>query len=312
MEKDPPARRCRRHGGLVPVGGVILFLLVAYMVSTWTQDRGEGQRRVLPALAGNASPDQELQIIDSQRSQRSKRNCHDCGHESRKGAGNECLAHERERGRVGASPLAERDPGRLHITRRQMAFALALAVVAILATIFTVNSVKAGAQSFPAVVTTSKVYDLNFTNNGMVSAVLVKVGDRVKPGQILATQADSSLQTQLAADEATVKADREVLVQAGSPALTAAQFEQDNLQAQQAQTALNNANAALAVGGSFGKGQRGCGPIGRHIRTVTGTPRTAPRTRKHAPTDPSRPTPALREFSCRRPSRPSPTARTCN
>ena len=160
-------------------------------------------------------------------------------------------------GSGGASPLSERDPGRLHITRRQMVFALALCVVAILATIFTVNSVTAGAQSFPAVVTTSKVFDLNFTNNGMVSAVLVKVGDRVKPGQVLATQGDSSLQTQLAADEATVKADREVLVQAGSPDLTAAQVEQDNLQVQQAQTALNNAGAALQSAEASGKANVG-------------------------------------------------------
>ena len=138
-----------------------------------------------------------------------------------------------------------------------MAFALALAVLAILATIFTVNSVTAGAQSFPAVVTTSKVYDLNFTNNGMVSAVLVKVGDRVKPGQVLATQDDSSLQTQLAADEATVKADREVLVQAGSPDLTAAQLEQDNLQVQQAQTALNNAEVAVQSAEASGKANVG-------------------------------------------------------
>lgn len=160
-------------------------------------------------------------------------------------------------GSGGASPLSERVPGRLHITRRQMVFALALCVVAILATIFTVNSVTAGAQSFPAVVTTSKVFDLNFTNNGMVSAVLVKVGDRVKPGQVLATQGDSSLQTQLAADEATVKADREVLVQAGSPDLTAAQVEQDNLQVQQAQTALNNAGAALQSAEASGKANVG-------------------------------------------------------
>jgi multidrug efflux pump subunit AcrA (membrane-fusion protein) len=151
------------------------------------------------------------------------------------------------------NPLSERDPGRLHITRRQMAFALALAVVAILATVFTVNSVTAGAQSFPAVVTASKVYDLNFTNNAMVSAVLAKVGDRVKSGQILATQDDVSLQTQLAADQATVKADREVLVQAGSPNLTAAQLQQDTLQVQQAQTALSNANAALATAEVSGK-----------------------------------------------------------
>jgi multidrug efflux pump subunit AcrA (membrane-fusion protein) len=151
------------------------------------------------------------------------------------------------------NPLSERDPGRLHITRRQMAFALALAVVAILATVFTVSSVTAATQSFPAVVTASKVYDLNFTNNATVSAVLVKVGDRVKSGQILATQEDASLQTQLAADQATVKADREVLVQAGSPNLTAAQLQQDALQVQQAQTALSNANAALTSAEASGK-----------------------------------------------------------
>lgn len=154
---------------------------------------------------------------------------------------------------VGASPLAERDPGRLHITRRQMAFAAALSVLAVLAAIFTVHSVEAGAKSFPAVVSTSKVYDLNFTNDGTVTAVQVKVGDRVKQGQVLATQSDSSLQTQLAADEATVKADREVLIQAGAPNLTAAQLEQDNLQVQQAQTALSNAQAALQSAQGSGK-----------------------------------------------------------
>ncbi len=155
------------------------------------------------------------------------------------------------------NPLAERDPGRLHITRRQIAFAVALSVVAILATVFTVNSVTAGAQSFPAVVTTSKVYDLNFTSNGMVSAVLVKVGDRVKGGQVLATQEDASLQTQLAADQATVKADREVLTQSASPGLTAAQVQQDSLQVQQAQTALNNAQAALQSAEVSGKASVG-------------------------------------------------------
>lgn len=156
-------------------------------------------------------------------------------------------------GSGGANPLSERDPGRLHITRRQIAFALALLVIGVLATVFTVNSVTAGAQTFPAVVTTSKVYDLNFTNNGTVSSVLVKVGDRVRSGQTLATQTDASLQTQLAADEATVKADREVLVQASAPDLTGAQIEQDNLQLQQAQTALNNANAALQSAEVSGK-----------------------------------------------------------
>ena len=50
-----------------------------------------------------------------------------------------------------------------------------------------------------------------------------------------------------------MKADREVLIQAGAPNLTAAQLEQDNLQVQQAQTALNNANAALQSAQGSGK-----------------------------------------------------------
>ncbi|MGO8862837.1 MAG: HlyD family secretion protein [Acidimicrobiales bacterium] len=164
-------------------------------------------------------------------------------------------AAETESGK--GNPLAERDPTRLHITRRQMAFALALSVAAVLATVFTVNSVTAAAQSFPAVVTTSKVYDLNFTNSGTVSAVLVKVGDRVKANQVLATQEDSSLQMQLSADQATVKADREVLVQAASPGLTPAQVEQDDLQVQQAQTALTNAQAGLQSAEASGKANVG-------------------------------------------------------
>ena len=61
------------------------------------------------------------------------------------------------------------------------------------------------------------------------------------------------METQLAADQATVKADREVLVQAGSPNLTAAQLQQDSLQVQQAQTALSNANAALTSAEDSGK-----------------------------------------------------------
>ena len=129
----------------------------------------------------------------------------------------------------------------------------------------------------------------------MVSAVLVKVGDRVKAGQVLATQGDSSLQTQLAADEATVKADREVLVQANSPALTGAQLEQDNLQAQQAQTALSNAQRRAAVGGSLGKGQRRCGPSGDHLRAVAGDVRQHDVHERMPRTDRSRPTPVFRD-----------------
>lgn len=143
------------------------------------------------------------------------------------------------------NPLSERDPGRLHITRRQVVFALGLAILVVVATIYTISSVSAGDQSFPAVVTTSKVFNLNFATTAKVTAVTVKVGQHVKPGQVLATQDSAALKTQEAADAQTVTADTEVLSQANSPQLTAAQREQDSLEVEQGQVAVDNAEAAL-------------------------------------------------------------------
>jgi HlyD family secretion protein len=144
------------------------------------------------------------------------------------------------------SALTERDPGRLHITRRQIAFALVLAVLGAIAAVYTVESVTSGDASFPAVVTTSKVFDMNFPTAAQVTAISVKVGQRVSPGQVLARQDTSTLQTQLDADEALVKADKDALAQTTAPQLTPAQREQFTLQVQQAQTALSNAQAVLA------------------------------------------------------------------
>jgi multidrug efflux pump subunit AcrA (membrane-fusion protein) len=153
----------------------------------------------------------------------------------------------------GSNALSERDPSRLHITRRQMVLALGLAVVAIIATVYTVNAITSGDQSFPAVVTTSKLYDLNFPNTAKVTSVMVTVGQHVKEGQVLARQDSSSLATQESADEATVKADQQLLVQSGAPQVTVAQREQDALEVQQSQTALSNADAALTSAEESGR-----------------------------------------------------------
>jgi multidrug efflux pump subunit AcrA (membrane-fusion protein) len=142
-------------------------------------------------------------------------------------------------------PLSERDPGRIHITRRQIVFGLVLVLLAAVATVLTVQSVTAGEASFPAVVSTSKTYDLNFADSAKVTSIKVKVGQTVAAGQVLATQDASSLVAQLFDEEAVVQADKEALAQAGAPSLTPGQQEQDSLQAAQAQTALTNAQANL-------------------------------------------------------------------
>jgi multidrug efflux pump subunit AcrA (membrane-fusion protein) len=149
-------------------------------------------------------------------------------------------------GATGGTALTERAPMRHHITRRQMAFGAILVVAAIIATVLTVDAATSGDASFPAVVTASKVYDLNFPNTGTVSAIMVTSGQHVNPGQILATQEDSSLKTQLTADQAAVNADQAVVAQDSAPQLTTSQRQQDLLSVQQAQTALSNAQGGLS------------------------------------------------------------------
>lgn len=147
----------------------------------------------------------------------------------------------------GTGGLRERDPGRIHVTRRQVAVALILAVLAVVAAIFTVNAITAGATTYPAVVTTSRTYDLNFPTDGEVTHIDVKVGQVVKAGQVVASQDTTSLQNQLAAAQGVVTADQAALAQAQNPAVSPAQREQDQLQVQQAQTALSNAKSDLAT-----------------------------------------------------------------
>ncbi len=150
-------------------------------------------------------------------------------------------------GVIDGPALSERDPGRLHISRRQLALALVIAALAVVAATYTVNAATAGDQSFPAVVSTSKVYDLNFANTGKVVAINVKPGQEVQAGQVLATQDLGTLDAQLHADQQVVAADQATVQQAGAPQLTTAQNEQNGLQVQQQQTALANAQAALTA-----------------------------------------------------------------
>ena len=153
-------------------------------------------------------------------------------------------------GRVGVidgPALSERDPGRLHISRRQLALGVVIAALAVVAGIYTVDAATVGDQAFPAVVSSSKVYDLNFANTGTVVAIKVKPGQRVSAGEVLATQDLGALEAQLHADQQVVAADQATVQQASAPQLTTAQNEQNGLQVQQQQTALANAQAALAA-----------------------------------------------------------------
>jgi multidrug efflux pump subunit AcrA (membrane-fusion protein) len=155
-------------------------------------------------------------------------------------------AHSRV-GVIDGPALSERDPGRLHISRRQLALAVVIAALAVVAGIYTVDAATVGDQSFPAVVSTSKVYDLNFANTGTVVAINVKPGQEVHAGEALATQNLGTLDAQLHADQQVVAADQAAVQQVGAPQPTSAQNEQNGLQVQQQQTALANAQASLTA-----------------------------------------------------------------
>lgn len=143
-------------------------------------------------------------------------------------------------------PLMERPPDRRVGNRRRIAWAAILAVVGVIAGLYTVDAVNSAATAFPAVVTTSKVYDLNFAGSGKVASLLVGVGQKVRAGQVLARQDTTALGAQLAAVQSVVKADQQAVSQYEAPQLSSAQRQQDALQVQQGQTALGNARTALA------------------------------------------------------------------
>ncbi len=153
---------------------------------------------------------------------------------------------------VGPGPLKERAPARLRVIEKRAIIGVALTTVAGVATAFTVNSMSSSTTSFPGTVTASKVYDLNFPTNGQVAAILVSVGQSVAKGQLLARQDQTTLESALTSAEGVLKADQAQLAQAQNPQLTPVQYQQDELQVQEAETALANAqanfNAALLAG----------------------------------------------------------------
>ena len=151
--------------------------------------------------------------------------------------------------------LTERDPARLHLGVRQLIVALLLAGLGVVAAIYTVHAVTAGDQTYPATVTSSQVYQLNFPNTGRVTLLAVKPGQQITSGQVLARQDATTLQAAVLADQAAVGAAAHQLAQARHPQTSPAQQQQDVLQVQQQQAALSNATTALTAAESTGQAQ---------------------------------------------------------
>lgn len=98
-------------------------------------------------------------------------------------------------------------------SRRRALVVAALAVAAAVAVALTINALDSAAKSIPAVVEPTNQVNLNFQNSGPLAAIMVRPGQRVTKGQVVATQAAASEATAVANDQATLAADQAQLNQ---------------------------------------------------------------------------------------------------
>jgi multidrug resistance efflux pump len=126
-------------------------------------------------------------------------------------------------------------PRRLH-SRRQRIIAVLLAVAVAIGVAGVAHRLLAAADdTYAAAVQPRQLAELNFQNPAPLAAILVKPGQRVRKGQVLARQQVGSLQALVAADKAALEADRARLTALQHPTLSEAQAKQLQLQLQRAQ-----------------------------------------------------------------------------
>lgn len=165
------------------------------------------------------------------------------------------------------SAPARRGSGRTrrHITRLQRLAAALIAAACVFAAVWYVPRIAAAdGRLLAGTVTSSGVVYLNFSGSGPLAAISARIGQRVRRGQLLATEAAPQTAAVLSAGRAAIAADKaELAVQtsAGSPAGVAAARVQ--LARDQAQLAMERADAA---------GTRIVAPAAGVVMAVNGQP----------------------------------------
>lgn len=100
--------------------------------------------------------------------------------------------------------------------------------------------VAADSHSFTGTVTTTGITDLNFASAGRVGTVLIRLGENVRAGQVLATEISPRTTAVLNADRAAISADQATLKQLQDAPKTS----QTDIAAARAQLAKNQAQLA--------------------------------------------------------------------
>jgi len=155
-------------------------------------------------------------------------------------------------------------PARTHITRLQRAGAALIAGACIFAAAWYVPGiVTADGRSLAGTVTSNGILYLNFSGSGQLAKITVRVGQRVREGQLLATEADPARAAVKAADRAAITADKVQLKAAraagASPAIATARAQ------------LARDRAQLAVDRAAATGTRIVAPAAGTVVAVNGS-----------------------------------------
>jgi macrolide-specific efflux system membrane fusion protein len=150
------------------------------------------------------------------------------------------------------------------MTARQRAGALLILAACLGGVALYVAVLVTEGHPFTGAVTSNGLVDLNFARAGQVAEISVHVGENVRSGQVLATEAEAAATAVVAADEAAIQADEAALAQFDQ---SAAQ-EPVNLAAAQAKLAKDKAQ--LAVDQAAVVGMRIVAPMSGTVIAVNG------------------------------------------
>jgi multidrug resistance efflux pump len=152
-----------------------------------------------------------------------------------------------------------------HITGLQRAGATLIAGACIFAAAWYVPGiVSADRRSLAGTVTSNGILYLNFSGSGQLAAVTVRIGQQVRKGQVLATEADPATAAVMTADRAVITADeiqlRAALALGASSAIATARAQ---LAKDKAKLAIERAEAAA---------KRIVAPSGGTVIAINGQP----------------------------------------
>jgi membrane fusion protein, macrolide-specific efflux system len=154
---------------------------------------------------------------------------------------------------------------RRHITRSQRIGAALIAGVCVFAAAWYVpRIVSADNRSLSGAVTSSGIVYLNFSNSGQLATIRTHIGQKVRKGELLATEAAPAQAAELSADRAVIAADKTEL----SAVLGAGQAAQ--IATARAQLARDQ--AALAIDRADAAGNRIVAPAAGTVVAVNGQP----------------------------------------